>query len=64
MRPAPHGRGHGTEANLSERDDADVEEAERLAGDELDDLGLRLRTAQLREDVGIEQPVGHTAITA
>ena len=48
------------EAYFGESDDADVKRFEGLTPHERDDLGFRLRAAKLENDVGIEEPCGHS----
>src|SRR5262249_34616308 len=58
----PAGRiGHqfDAETDLGERDRADVEEIKWLVGDKCDDVAMWPPPAELREDVGVEQPGGH-----
>ena len=47
------------EADFRERHRADIEQIERLRGDEGDHFGLGFRTAQLGQDIGVEQPARH-----
>ena len=49
--------------NVRQRDRADVEQIERLSGDEGEDFAVRLEAAQLRKDIGIEQPTRHKEIS-
>ena len=48
------------EADFRETDHADIEQFKRWRGDEADDLRLRPGTAQLGENVRIEQPPCHS----
>ena len=47
------------ETDLRERHRPDVEQIQRLFGDKCYDLARWPSLANLREDVGVEQPVGH-----
>src|SRR4051794_23043888 len=49
------------EADLRDRDHADVQKVERLRGDKLHHVAIRLRTPKLRQDVGVEQPASHSS---
>jgi hypothetical protein len=53
------GEAFDSKADLSETDRTDIEAIERLRCDEGDDVPIRLRAAQLGENIGVEEPSGH-----
>ena len=53
------GEAFDSKADFSKTDRTDIEAIKRLRRDEGDDVPIRLRAAQLGENIGVEEPSGH-----